>query len=243
MKKKSISIIIPALNEEENLEATVTTVCNVAQRRFEEYEILIFNDGSTDSTGEIADKLASRNECVRVIHHHRSHCLGAIYKEGRALAKMNYLILVNGKCDIPEDNLDRIFVLQGKADIIIPYTLNIQERSLFRRTCSKTFVLLLNFLFGLRLKYYNHYILHKRDVINSIDIYTDSYAFQAEALIKLIKAGHTYIEVGVMARFQKGIKTKAFRLNNVVGIFMFIVKMIYKVYFSKVKIFNTSFSQ
>lgn len=234
MSEDSISVIIPAFNEENNLKAAIAMVSEVVERRFDEHEIIIFNDGSTDRTGNIAEMLASRNKNIKVIHHRRPKCLGGVYKEGVKIAKMNYLILVNGKNDTSTESLDAIFALRGKADIIIPYAVNSEERPVIRKIISKSFVALLNLIFRLNLRYYNHYVLHKRALINTVNLHTDSYAFEAEALIKLIKSGHSYIEIGVIDNFENDIKTKAFKLKNMIGVVLFLFRTIYEIYFRRV---------
>ena len=220
----SIAIIIPAYNEEKKLAATVQTVFEAVQKKFKAWEILIFNDGSTDSTAEIADRLAEEYEFVKVIHHVYPTCLGSIYKEGLRLARMKYYMRVNGKNDLSVDELSKIFSLCGAADLVIPYTTNSYERPLIRRFLSKLFINILNYLFNLRLQYYNHSVLCKRELLKDIDILTDSYAFQAEILIKLIKSGSSYLEIGVKDTFRKGTKTKAFSFKNMWGVFVFLVK-------------------
>lgn len=227
VNQNTISIIVPALNEEKNIANLTEIIIESVNKHFDDYEILIFNDGSTDRTGRVANLLAYRNPKIKAIHNDNPLCLGGIYKRGRAMAKMHYLMLINGKNDTYVESLDRIFALKGKYDIVIPYTENMQERSFIRLAFSKTFTWLLNVIFRLKLKYYNHYCLHKRKLINSVNIKTNGYAFQAEVLIKLIKAGHSYCEVGVMDRFEKGVKTKAFRFQNVYEVSLFFINMIF----------------
>ncbi|MCF7874374.1 MAG: glycosyltransferase family 2 protein [Candidatus Omnitrophica bacterium] len=229
----SLSVIVPAFNEENYLKPTVEMVSGVAKKQFDDYEIIIFNDGSVDKTGQIANKLGNQYNHVRVVHHKSPICLGGIYKEGIKLAKMNYVILVNGKNDIVSSELEKILSLKGKADMIVPYTTNRGQRSFNRRTLSIIFVYFLNFIFNLDLRYYNHYVLHRREIISIINIYTDSYAFQAEALIKLIKLGYSYIQVGVADNFDNDVATKAFRLKNIIGISLFFIKIIYEIYFTR----------
>jgi glycosyltransferase involved in cell wall biosynthesis len=235
VSKDSISVIIPALNEERNLEATVRVVVDAVKKIFEEYEIIIFNDGSTDRTAEVADKLAQGNENIAVIHHPRSCCLGGVYKQGIKLAKMTYIILVSGKDDTTAESLSRIFSLRGKADIIISFVSKVsgEKRSLIRNLFSRFFVLVLNSIFRLKLRYYNHWVLHKRAIINSLDIKTNSYAYQAEVLIKLIKSGYSYREVGVISKMKKGIKSKAFTFYNLFGVLLFLFRTIYEIYLKK----------
>jgi glycosyltransferase involved in cell wall biosynthesis len=238
IKSESISVIIPALNEEQNLTSAVDTVVRAVKRWFLEYEIFIFNDGSTDNTGYIANQIADRNRFIRTIHNDKPVCLGEIYNQGRKLARMDYLILVNGKNDISSRELEKILSLKGKADIIVPYTINRRQRPFSRRIISSIFVFSLNLFFNLNLKYYNHYVLHKREIINSININTVSYAFQAEALIKLIKRGHRYIEVGVRDDFSNDVETKAFRVKNILGVTWFFCKIFQQVYFKGFMNFN-----
>jgi glycosyltransferase involved in cell wall biosynthesis len=226
--KDSISIIVPALNEEKDIVNTIETIHNALRKNFSEYEIIIFDDGSTDKTGEITDKLADTYDCIRVFHHKKPICVGGIYKRGLSLARMNYLMRINGKNDITGENLDKIFALAGVKDLVIPYMTNSRERSFFRRSVSRAFTVLVNFIFGLNLKYYNHYVLCKRSAVNSIDLKTDSYAFQAEILGKLIKSGCTYVEVPVEDKFDKCAKTKAFNFTNISGVAVSLLRLAYE---------------
>lgn len=89
-------MIVPALNEQENIEATATAVSKLAKKYFREWEILIFDDGSQDRTGIIAEEIARRDPHVKVIHHKTPQNLGGCYKEGLALATKDYVIMIPG---------------------------------------------------------------------------------------------------------------------------------------------------
>ena len=54
---RTISVVVPAYNEMGNLEASVRDVVH-ALRTFDDYEVIIVNDGSQDGTGAVADQLA-----------------------------------------------------------------------------------------------------------------------------------------------------------------------------------------
>jgi uncharacterized protein (DUF362 family)/Pyruvate/2-oxoacid:ferredoxin oxidoreductase delta subunit len=75
--RKSISVFFPCLNEEGSVERLTRDLLTILRQEFEQGEVIIVDDGSTDRTGEIADRLARENEgWVRVIHHKASRGYG-----------------------------------------------------------------------------------------------------------------------------------------------------------------------
>ena len=65
MECNRISIIVPAYNIEEYITNTVKSIC---YQTYKNIEIILVNDGSTDNTGMIIDKLALKDERIKVIH-------------------------------------------------------------------------------------------------------------------------------------------------------------------------------
>ncbi len=61
-------------------------------------------------------------------------------------------------------------------------------------------------------------MLHRLDLLRGIEIETDSFAYQAEAIVKLLKAGASYTTVGVEINTREHGGTKAFRPSNVVNV-------------------------
>ena len=127
MKKflKSISLIVPAFNEEEILEETIEIFRENLSSVCDEYEIIIIDDGSTDRTGEIANQLAERHKSVRVMHHFTNKGAGAALLTGLRVAR-NGLVLTN--C------ADRPFDLKDLKDIL---PLSTQEGSLNIQSCER----------------------------------------------------------------------------------------------------------
>jgi dolichol-phosphate mannosyltransferase len=231
MKANSVSVLIPAFNEEKNLKNAFSTVNNAVKGRFKNYEIIIFDDGSSDSTAAIADKLAKKNSKVLVIRGGRNRGLGYVYKTGARKAKYDYYAWFSASNDITLASFRNALSYVGKADIIALYPANAKKvRTRFRKIVSDGFVLFLNLLFGFGLKYYNAAIIKTR-VLNSEKIHTNSFAFQAEIILRLLLKGHSYIEVPFYSNSQKGSKSKGstlFRLKNILGILRTII-MFFKI--------------
>lgn len=244
--KESITVLVPAYNEEKNLEAAVKTTNKIVKSMFKDYEIIIFDDGSKDRTGEIADALAKRDSKIRVIHNKKNMGLGYNYKQGIKLAQKNYFVMIPGDNEILADSVKSVLSHTGKADIIIPFTANKKARPLYRRVISSTFTNMLNLLFGLRLKYYLGIVIHKTELVKKIKIKSPRHAYQAEILIKLIKSRHSYKEVPMYIRGVK--RSKTFGLKNItralttitklnmVGALTTIIRLFFEINFKKVRI-------
>jgi glycosyltransferase involved in cell wall biosynthesis len=224
-KNASLSVIIPALNEQQNIEAAITTVSEVAKAYFDDWEILVFDDGSTDNTGTLADALAGKDTRVKVLHHKTPQNLGGCYKEGLALATKDYVIMIPGDNECGIDVMEKVFSLAGKADMIIPYTNNSHVRPLGRRLLSDAFVSLMNRISGYHLKYYNGAVLHRTELVRDCGINTDGFGYQAEALVKLLRQGCTFEEVGTEITYRPHGKSKALRIKNILAVSRFIANL------------------
>src|SRR5205085_7099780 len=109
-----------AFNEVHNLEAAVRDVV-AASTEFDDYEVLIVDDGSTDGSGELADRLAHELPRVRALHHPRNQGFGAAYGTALAEAQMAYFTFVPGDHEVAPESVVRIFAAVGKADIVVPF--------------------------------------------------------------------------------------------------------------------------
>jgi glycosyltransferase involved in cell wall biosynthesis len=78
----SLSIVLPAYNEEANVERAVEQVSRVARQLGMEYEIILVNDGSADRTGEIGHELEGRIPNYRLVEHYPNRGYGGSLKAG-----------------------------------------------------------------------------------------------------------------------------------------------------------------
>lgn len=227
----TVTFVVPALNEEPNIERSLEAMVAAGAKWFEDYEILVYDDGSTDRTGAIAEEVARRHDRIAVFHNPAPKCLGGVMREGARRARMEYLVWGSSTGSHTLELWDRIFSRKGQADLIIIYPTNSHERPWIRRVVSRTFQSLLNLLFGLRLRYYNNSVLYRAELFRSAAHGTDSYAFQAEVIIKLIKRGCSYIEVPIVDDFsQENRRTNAFKPRNVAGVARFLWRTMRDVY-------------
>jgi dolichol-phosphate mannosyltransferase len=241
VKSSSLSIVVPAFNEEEHLEKAVAKYNRVAKSLFKDYEIIIFNDCSIDKTGMIADKIAKKNPKVRVVHNKKNMGLGYNYRTGFKLAKKEYFIGLSGEGDAEEASVRRILKHAGKADIILSYINNPHDRPWMRRLLSSSFTIILNTLFGLKVKYYNGYVLHKTKILKKVRMSTNSFAYQAEITVRLLKAPkskwekkekrYSYMEVPYSTA--KTVGSSMFRIKNIIGMGTTVLTLLNDIYIKK----------
>lgn len=216
--KPTISIIIPAYNEDGNLTGTVREVLDALGDRFGGYEILIVNDGSKDRTGEVAEALAAGNPRIKVLHNSPNMGFGYSYQRGVQAATCDYVGFFPGDDCLPAECIAAVFDQVGKADIISHYTSNLEVRLPMRRVISRTYTWLMNTLFGLHLSYFNGPTIQRREIIQSVKTSTHGFAFLSEIMVRLIRSGHSYRQIGTPIRERKRGNSKAFKPKNVVSV-------------------------
>lgn len=107
MKPLSLSITIPAYNEEGSIEKVAIRALLTAKSLSKNYEVLLVDDGSTDNTGSIIDTLAKKHKEIRVIHHKKNQGFsGAIKTCYRNASKdLVFLAPADGQVDITDCKL------------------------------------------------------------------------------------------------------------------------------------------
>lgn len=214
--KPSLTLIVPALNEERYLADTVNEAVEALEGLIDDYEIYIFNDGSTDRTGEIADALAAENARIEAIHHDRPRGLGYNYKAGVRRAAKEYVLMIPGDNEVHQDSVRNVCAQVGTADIVTTYHLNPEIRPRARQVISKVFAGLIRAASGLNVRYFNGLVVHRTDLVRrALAEISDGFAYQAEILVRLIQLGLKYREVGLLIHPRP--KTSAFRLSNLIN--------------------------
>ena len=214
--RPKVSFVVPCYNEASNISDVILELdAAAAASGIASYEINVVDDCSTDNSARIVAARAVEKPYVHLISNQRNLGFGGAYKEGVKASTGTYVIMVPGDNAHPRASLIPILRQAGEADIIIPYVTNPKTRSWRRRAVSWAFTRLMNTIFGLQVPYFNGTVLHKTDLLKTIEIQTNSFAYQAEALIKLIRSGASFASVGVEIEEPPNKATTAFKPRNV----------------------------
>lgn len=225
----SVTLVVPAFNEEKNLKPAIMILQDKLKKwLIKNYEILIFNDGSTDSTGDVAECLAGEDNRIKVFHHSRNLNLGYILDHGIRAASKEYVGIFPAHNQTAPESLDRIFSALGGADVLAAYIANPEVRPWKRRVVSRINTILLNLLFNLKLKYY-HFCFYKASLAKQVPISTSSYAAMPEITVWLLKSGASCIQVPFVLKKSQPRKSKALRPKNLISIFRTLIGLFWKI--------------
>ena len=215
----SLSVIVPAYNEADNILGTLESVTTALAPLPIDYEILVVDDGSTDGTGDLVRASVNRFPRVALLVNDRNMGFGWTYRRGVDAATREHLVMVHGDNAWGADTLREFFSHVGEADVIIGYTRDMWKSRTWRRAAiSKAFTRVVNLITGRRLQYYNGLQIHKAAVLKSLTIQSSGYGFQAEVLVKCLRRTRTFIEVPMDLMEREQGDSKAFRVKNAVDV-------------------------
>lgn len=237
--KPSLSVIIPAYNEINNLRPAFESTIRALQKAdIADYEIIIITntrrDGSHDGTPDIADQLVKENDRVRHIHNPAYVGLGFKFRQGAKAALKEYVTWVPGDNETVEDSTAEIMSHIGEAPLVITYTANKQIRTWKRNFVSRGFTILCNILFGLNLKYFNGICIYPRKILLAVPMSSDNFAYMAEIIVYLAKSGVKYIEVPM--KIKPTSASASFKLRSVFDVLVTISHLFWSIHFKRVRI-------
>jgi len=120
----SISVVVPALNEQETVQRAVEWTLAVLAELTDDYEVILVDDGSTDETGRIAEALAERSPHLRVIHNATPSGYGGALASGFTAARKDLIGLITADCEFHPTDLPQFVDAIRDSDIVtsvVPY--------------------------------------------------------------------------------------------------------------------------
>lgn len=224
-----ITIFIPAFNEAANIATTVETVLNAASKTLQEIpEIIVVNDGSRDSTGALVRDLAARYSGITLIDFETNRGLGAGFRAALAAASGDRILIVPGDNDMSEDLLMALFQNAYRADMILSYFVNKEERGVARNVVSLVFGAIYMITFGIFVQYINGPCVYPTARLRQLSLKADRFSIVVEATIKLLCSGATYYEVaGYMQNGLAG--STSLSLRNLFEVVKSYVRLVYEI--------------
>lgn len=208
MQKLSLSEVVAVCNEEELLENFVRKSINDLRLVSDDFEIVLVDDGSTDGSSEIEDRLAKEFSQVRVLKLDHNYGLGKAFATGfKAASKA---IVFNNTVDAFFNTADLVWLapMLGQADCLSCYRTNIKSNNPYQKLLTVVNYWLIRFLFPVKLRAYQTLQFFPREFYQKINIEAESTFISPEFLIKAVALGYSIKEVPIVFQARTGGKPK-----------------------------------
>lgn len=209
-KNISISICVPALNEEKSLSGAVEDLILSLSPYIKKLEVIVVNDGSTDTTEQIAEQLVKEYSQVKVAHHKKKLGVGSCFRDALVFATGDYFTWFPADHENSAEEFIQCVPYLSPNTIVTCHHWGRDHRPVLRRLISRIYTWILNKYFGLDLKYYNGLTIFPTSILRSFTLITNGFFFLAESLIRAIKSGCRIVELSVPLRKRDWGKPKIF---------------------------------
>ena len=194
--ERSLTVAIPGLNEEKNIEATVQAVLGAAAKTPDlRVEIIVVDDGSKDRMADIVEGLARRHSNVRLLRNPQNIGLGASIRRAIELASTEKFLFIPGDNDIPSTTLELLFGNAYAADLVMLYFQNDESRGRIRYLVSEAFRLIYTTTFDLYVMYINGPAVYPLARLRALKLHSTRFSIVAEINVKLLRQGLSFIEI------------------------------------------------
>ena len=226
-----ISVIIPALNEEENIAMAINNALSDFKELGLAGEIIVVNDGSTDSTPTLIKRKSEENpDIVKIVNHDVCKGIGTSFWDGVDMAKGDVVFMspADNENDIKE--ILRYVHLFNDVDVIIPFCFNKEARTLLRNIISLIYIIIVNSTFRINLHYTNGTIIYRTRLLRELGHRRKGFFFQTDIIVRLIRRRYLFAEVPYELKLRHEGISKAltwFSLYEVVKGYLNLCKDIY----------------
>jgi len=197
MPNHSLSLILPACNDAQNLSATVENAVSALSNLVSELEILIVDDGSTDTTAEVCDRLAARHPMVRSIRHPCTRGYGAALRSGFSEARCDLVFFTDSDGQFRFGQVAEFMAQIDAVHMVLGYRAEAQGRWQHRaNSCIGHW--LARTLLDVRVRDINcPYKLFHRHFLQRLPLTSEGAMINTELLSLAAQAGWTFHEVAV----------------------------------------------
>lgn len=197
LTRYSLSVILPAHNEEAAIAETVQTVVDTLTAWVQDFEVIVVNDGSQDATRAIVEALAANDPRVRLINHAINQGYGAALVSGFEAVNKDLVFFMDSDGQFDIHDLERFFPFIGKYDAVLGYRIDRQD-TWMRKLNAWGWKLLVSTVFGLHVRDVDcAFKLYRADFFHEHRLETRGAMINAELLYKFTRAGYTYTQLGV----------------------------------------------
>lgn len=175
----TISVTIPVYNEEQNLSRLCAELIPTLESLRQPWEVVLVNDGSTDGSAAVLDKLAADDPRLKVIHFRRNAGQTAAMMAGFEYARGDIIVPMDADLQNDPQDIPRLLEkLDEGYDVCSGWRQDRQDHALRRNFPSRVANWLISKVSGVRLHDYGCSLkAYRREVIKGVRLYGEMHRF------------------------------------------------------------------
>jgi len=217
----SISLVMPAHNEAENIEPVVAEAVPALAAVSDDFEIIVVDDGSKDDTAGVTRRLMEAEPHLRLVQHPVNKGFGAAVLTGFTSATKDWILYTDADRQFVLAELARFMPFTDRADLIAGY--RAPRRDPFLRVLyGKGWSMLCTLFFGYTVRDVDcGFKLLRRTIIDHLadKIESRGATFSIEWLVRAKRAGYRFVELPVTHRPRVAGSQSGARLKVIVRAF------------------------
>ena len=193
----AVSFVLPAYNEEENIEKAIADTVSIAARHCSAFEVIVVDDGSSDRTADLVDEATLRHPQVRLVQHTTNLGYGQALRSGFSAARLDFVFYTDADNQFDMNELPLLLAWADRADVVAGFRRNRQD-PFMRRANAWAWNRLVRALFYVPVRDIDcAFKLYRRQPLAAVDIESCGAMIDTEIMVKLARRGSAIVEVGV----------------------------------------------
>lgn len=230
MKKNlSISVFFPCYNDGGTIASMVMGAMIVLDDITKDYEVIVIDDGSTDASREILQRLEHDYDKVKVVYHSGNRGYGGALRSGFSAASKDLIFYTDGDAQYDVRELKKLVsALKENIDVVQGY--KTKRLDPFHRVIiGKLYQNMMKFIFGLKIRDVDcDFRLIRRKVFDKVTLEKESGVICLEMVKKIQDAGFRFTEVPVNHFFRAYGKSQFFNFKRVFRVGKDVLKLWYE---------------
>jgi len=179
MNQINLSIVIPLLNEEESLKELTSIIVNVCNEASLTFEILLIDDGSTDSSWSVIKHLSTKDNRIKGVSFRRNYGKSAALNTGFSKSVGNVVITMDADLQDNPNEIPELYnlIVEEKYDIISGWKKN-RKDPLSKTIPTKLYNSVTRMVSGIKLNDMNCGLkAYRSEVVKSIEVYGEMHRY------------------------------------------------------------------
>lgn len=199
-----LSVVMPAYNEEAALPDVLDEATAALDAVSEQWELIVVDDGSTDSTPEILRDRAAADGRIRVLTQHGNLGYGLALRRGFDAARHLVVAYTDADGQLDLRDLASLYPFLRDFDMVVGFRLDRRDSGA-RRLASRIYNLLATTILGIHVRDINCALkMFRSSFLYMIDLTSSDFLIDAELFARAQQAGLRWAEVGVTHRAREG---------------------------------------